>query len=137
MVGCIMNEDYEFYMPFPPTVNSYYVKTRNGVYISKAGRIFREKAIQEINEQMPAVNLDFRLLVSIVLYPPDKRKRDVDNYMKALLDAITHSRFIDDDSQIDQLFIYRGEIVKGGLVKVEISEAGPVIPCKAYRSNKM
>jgi crossover junction endodeoxyribonuclease RusA len=37
------------------------------------------------------------------LYPPDKRTRDIDNYSKALFDALTHANFWIDDSQIKKL----------------------------------
>jgi len=53
---------------------------------------------------------------------PDKRRRDLDNLPKALLDGLTHSGIWDDDSQIDDLRIMRGEIVKGGSVTVVIDE---------------
>ncbi|RKZ94836.1 MAG: hypothetical protein DRQ40_05060 [Gammaproteobacteria bacterium] len=117
--------NYEIFLPFPPTVNHYYVKSRRGIYISKKGRQFREKVADSINEQLPGVVIgdDDRLKVSVTLHPMDKRKRDVDNYNKALLDAITHAGLWGDDSQVDQLFNYRGEIVKGGMCVVKIEPA--------------
>jgi crossover junction endodeoxyribonuclease RusA len=65
------------------------------------------------------------------LYPPDSRTRDLDNYLKALLDACTHAGLWDDDQLIDQLFVYRGITVKSGNVRMSISEAGPLIPHEA------
>ena len=122
--------NYELYLPFPPSVNHYYVKTRRGVYISKKGREFRGLVADAINEQLPAVELgpDQRLKVKVVLYPRDKRTRDIDNYNKALLDAITQAGLWSDDSQIDQLFNYRGAIIKGGQVQVIISPADNIKP---------
>lgn len=61
-----------------------------------------------------------RVSVEISLHPPDKRKRDLDNYLKGVLDALTHVGIWDDDSQIDKLTIKRGIIVKGGYVDVSI-----------------
>lgn len=119
----------ELILPWPPTVNSYYVKQRTHVYISPKGKNFRDDVQQAIIQQIPDVALgDMRMLMEVVLFPPDKRKRDLDNHMKALLDAMTIAGVWEDDSQIDQLHIYRGEIVANGLAHITIHEAGPIIP---------
>ena len=116
-------------LPFPPTVNSYYSHTKRGVYISKKGRLFREAAAESLHQQLGDLRqLDYRISLTVVLHMPDKRTRDLDNYMKALLDAITVYGLWEDDSQIDQLSIYRGETVKSGIVKLVIDDAGPTIP---------
>lgn len=123
-----MTEDIVLYLPFPPTINSYYKMTRMGQrYLDKSVREFRQKVADTVNEQAPGLCLYDPLFMEVYLFMPDKRKRDVDNYMKGLLDALTEAGLWEDDSLIDQLHIYRGEIVKGGLVKIELSEAGPVI----------
>lgn len=115
--------------PFPPSVNNYYVKTRNGVFISKRGKQFRKELEKSISEQIPNLNeITDRIKVGIILYPPDKRDRDVDNYNKSLLDALTHAGIWNDDKLIDQLPIYRGEVVKYGKVVVIIMQADPIIP---------
>lgn len=122
------------FLPFPPTVNSYYSAGHGKVrYVSKAGHLFREKVLIEINEQCAGIQLDGRLNVEVILYPPDKRTRDLDNYMKALLDAITHSGLWLDDEQIDQLSIMRGEVVKSGFSRIEINRGGPIIPNSSGR----
>ena len=118
---------YELYLPFPPSVNNYYVKTRYGVHISSKGRKFRTQVAEAVNEQMPGVNIDHKMLVEVVLYMPDKRIRDLGNYDKALMDSLTLCGLWEDDSLIDQQFFYRGEVVKGGSVFMRIAEAGPVL----------
>ena len=121
---------YELHLPFPPTVNNYYVKTKRGVYISMKGRKFRSLTSAEVIKQLPEVHFPAteRLLVEVVLYPPDKRKRDLGNYDKALMDAITHSGLWEDDSQIDQQFFYRGVVHSpSGKTLVRILDAGPVL----------
>lgn len=119
----------EINLPFPPTVNSYYSHTRNGVFISSKGKKFRGAAAAEFFNQTGGsfAPLDVPICVEILLCPPDKRKRDLDNYMKALLDALTHCGLWTDDSLIDQLFIYRGPATSGGLVTVQVNLAGPII----------
>ena len=120
---------YELYLPFPPTVNNYYSKAGSGGrFISNKGRKFRDEVGCATLNQLPGVFIDYRMLVEIVLFPPDSRTRDMDNYNKALLDALTHIKLWEDDSLIDQLFVYRGEIrSRSGSCYVRITEAGPVI----------
>lgn len=120
--------DLVLYLPWPPTVNSYWSHTKRGVYLSAKGRRYGEEASERINEQNGVLRLDGKLLVEVELYPPDRRKRDLDNHMKGLLDACTKAGVWGDDDQIDQLFIYRGRITKPGLAILKISEAGPVLP---------
>jgi crossover junction endodeoxyribonuclease RusA len=120
---------YEFYLAWPPTVNSYYVQTRNGRFISSKGKAYRESVNAAIIEQLPDTFIDTPMLVECVMYPPDERTRDIDNYMKAMLDAITKAGLWEDDVLINQLFIYRGvKAAPSGSVFIRISDAGPCIP---------
>ena len=123
-----MNEDVVLYLPWPPTINSYYKMTRNGQrYLDVSVREFRRKVADTVNEQCPGLTLTEHIFMEVYLYPPDRRKRDLDNYMKGLLDALTEAGLWEDDSLIDQLHIYRGEVTRAGSVRVEISEAGPIL----------
>lgn len=109
-------------LPYPPTVNHYYGQARNGKkFIKPKGKKFRLD-VQEIVAQKQAKTMEGRVSVFIAIYPPDKRKRDIDNVLKALLDALTKAGVWDDDEQIDVLEIRRNTNVKGGLVKIVISE---------------
>lgn len=60
-----------------------------------------------------------RLSLTIDAYPPDRRKRDLDNILKSLLDALQHAGIYSDDSQIDILKISR-ICSFDGFVKVNI-----------------
>ena len=110
-------------LPFPPTVNSYYSKTQRGIYISRKGREFRDMCATECREQNAyGLKLDLRLCLDVILYPPDKRTRDLDNYMKALQDSLSVAKVWLDDEQIDELHIHRGVQVKSGKCAIRISE---------------
>ncbi len=105
-------KDIHIELAFPPTVNSYYTKTQRGIYISKRGRVFRELAAEACLQQgVYNLSLTHPLTVDVILYPPDRRTRDLDNYMKALLDALTIAKVWEDDSLIDNLNIHRGVVV--------------------------
>lgn len=118
---------YEIYLPFPPSNNNYYVKTQRGVFISQKGRKFRHDVAEAIEQQLPGCRIDERILVETVYYMPDRRRRDIANYSKALHDAITEGGLWEDDELIDQNFEYRGEVCKKGSVFVRITPAGPIL----------
>ena len=121
-----MDESIILWLPWPPTVNAYYKAVRSSIYLSAKGRKYKELVEGLVNEQAPGICLDFPLFVEVWLFPPDRRTRDLDNYMKALLDAITNAGTWTDDKLIDQLHVYRG-CPGSGNVRIEICEAGPVL----------
>ncbi len=63
-----------------------------------------------------------RMAVSIEVFPPDRRKRDVDNLLKSLVDALQHAGVFPDDSQIIWLLVYRAAVIRGGRVVVTIRD---------------
>lgn len=57
--------------------------------------------------QRPAIKTSVAL--TITLHEPDKRRRDIGNYVKLLADTLTRVAFVD-DSQIDRLTVIRGHL---------------------------
>lgn len=109
-------------MPFPPSVNTVTAVVRGRKITSAKGRQYRKEAVSSIAEQHTGPPLTGRLDVTVVLMPPDRRQRDIDNYSKACLDAITAAGVWGDDDQVDCLTIIRAPVIKGGSCRVEISE---------------
>jgi len=65
--------------------------------------------------------LQNKLKVEITAYMPDKRRRDLDNILKALLDALTGAGiWEEDDSQVDEMCVKHGEVRVGGQIEVSI-----------------
>jgi len=113
--------DYQFEMPFPPSVNGYWRTFQNRQIISKRGREYRIAAIASISAQgLSGEKLSGRLSVYVRMHPPTRARRDLDNYLKAALDAISHSEFWIDDEQIDKLTICRAEIIKEGKLVITV-----------------
>ena len=111
---------YAMTLPFPPSVNHYWRHARGRTYVSEAGREYRSAV--EARASGRFATLRGRLHVLVKLYPPDARRRDVDNSAKALLDALAHAGVYGDDSQTDKLTLERCEKAPGGAVFVEIAE---------------
>ncbi|EES6198012.1 RusA family crossover junction endodeoxyribonuclease, partial [Escherichia coli] len=70
------------------------------------------------------LSLSGRLAIKIIAEPPDKRRRDLDNILKAPLDALTHALthagLLMDDEQFDEINIVRAQPVSGGRLGVKI-----------------
>lgn len=113
---------YKLITPFPPSVNHYWYHANGKHFITQKGKQYRTAVVAEIVRQKLCKRLSSRIGVMVLVYPPDRRKRDLDNLMKAPLDAITHGEMIEDDSLIDELTIKRREVIKGGKLEITIWE---------------
>jgi len=116
-------------LPFPPSVNSYWRAPNKGPLagrhlISAEGRKFRSEAASAVIEQLRRIPkpMNGELSVNVVLFPPTKHRRDLDNYLKALFDALTHSNVWEDDSQIKHMEVTWGPLTKNGSTEVTIRE---------------
>ena len=109
-------------LPFPPSVNGYWRNINGRTLISVKGRAYKKAVARLVQWNHAAKQLESRLEVLVILHPPDKRKRDIDNSMKALLDSMQAAGVYLDDSQIDRLVIERGEVEKGGVAVITIKE---------------
>ena len=119
-------ESFTVTLPWPPSTHRIWrnvaVHGKPRTLLSEEGRRFRTTAAQMC--MLGGVNnrqLAGRLAVSMVACPPDRRARDLDNVLKATLDALTHAGVWLDDSQIDLLSVERAQVVKGGELRVTIS----------------
>jgi crossover junction endodeoxyribonuclease RusA len=65
---------------------------------------------------------DGRLAVAMDAFPPDRRRRDLDNIQKASLDSMQHAGIYEDDSQVDLLVTRRKLPIPGGQLVVQIHE---------------
>lgn len=108
-------------LPFPPSVNTYYRRGAHATYMSKQGRDYKKAVAEYISQSNTPKLGTARLSLEIVLWPKDKRKYDIDNRIKALLDSLQDAGVFDDDEQIDQINIYRGDgVISGGQARVLI-----------------
>lgn len=69
--------------------------------------------------QFPCIEGEFS--ASIVLNPPDKRKIDVDNRVKVLLDLAERSGLIENDNLCRLLVVSYGENKEFGMARLTLS----------------
>lgn len=109
-------------LPFPPSLNGYYRHVGKMVLISAKGRQYRDSVEQiAVMDNVQNIVINSLIKVSLEVYPPDKRKRDIDNILKCLFDSLTKAKVWEDDSQIKKLDVEMLEpIPPNGMVVVSI-----------------
>jgi crossover junction endodeoxyribonuclease RusA len=110
----------ELKLPWPPSVNSYWRNVGTRTLISKKGRCYKNEVLKVVAAHRQRNFIEDRLDVKILLNAPSRARRDIDNSLKAILDAMQHAGVYRDDSQIDRIEVVRGEVVKGGSATVSI-----------------
>ena len=111
-------------LPWPPSVNRYWRHNRGRTHVSAEGRRYRAD-VAAIVASARIAGIPFRGAVRVLIraYPPDRRRRDLDNLGKAVLDALEFAGVVEDDSQVCDLRIVRDEPVRGGRIEVEVEDA--------------
>lgn len=117
-----MKKRIEFVLPYPPSVNTYWRRRGGSYFISGVGQKYRRDVAYIVRQQQLKLRLGGRLAIKIIADPPDNRRRDLDNILKAPLDALTHAGVLIDDEQFDEISIVRGLPVPGGRLGVKIYE---------------
>lgn len=111
----------ELTLPWPPSVNRYWRRNGGRYFISNEGKVFRTHVEIACLEVPKIFYPKDRLFIGIAAYPPDRRRRDLDNVLKSLLDALQHGGIYHDDNQIDDIRITRQESLLGQ-VSIQISK---------------
>lgn len=128
----------EMELPWPPSINHYkksgrMVKTSTGkIYQqridTKETKLFYDESMIAISSKRASNGfISFQdstisLTVTIDLYPPNKRRIDIDNRIKVLVDSLVRSNLILDDYLIDKLIVTRMDVCKGGKAIVTVEE---------------
>jgi crossover junction endodeoxyribonuclease RusA len=111
-------------IPFPPTLNNYRAVVHGQLVTSAKGRRYHRAVEKRIGEEDVDLFAEgCRLCVSIEFCPPDRRRRDLDNFLKAPLDSLKKAGVYDDDSQVDLLIIKRGDVDRpDGHLMISVTE---------------
>lgn len=108
-------------LPWPPSINHYWRHFRGHVVISREGQAYRKRVCALLAgggfRRPPSGG---RIALAMDAFPPDRRRRDLDNLQKSVIDALEHASLYEDDSQIDLLVTRRRECLKGGRLDVHV-----------------
>lgn len=103
-------------LPWPPSVNHYWHRRGTRTFVSKRGIQFRDEVYYLCNQYRGNFSDESRLRLIINAYPPDRRRRDLDNICKSLLDSMQYAGIYSDDNQIDFLQIQRMPSIDGKVI---------------------
>jgi crossover junction endodeoxyribonuclease RusA len=111
-------------LPWPPSVNKYWRRVGHKTILSRAGRDYRATVVDLLRVMgcPPIGPGPLRLVMDC--HPPDRRRRDLDNLPKGVLDALQAAGVIENDGDIDSLTINRCYLVEGGRLTVTIGHIG-------------
>lgn len=109
-------------LPYPVSVNAYWLAAGKRRYISKRGVAFKQ-AVAEIWGATGHEGFgDKPVELNVYLYPRDSRLMDIDNMLKCLGDSLQDAGAFTDDQQVWKITVERGERKKGGGCQVTIKE---------------
>ena len=114
-----MNECLTLFLPYPPSVNTYWGFHGHRRFLTKKALEFKELVSKEIKAQPVRFGSEY-LSLTLGLNPPDRRIRDIDNPIKPLLDSLVAAGLFDDDSQVKRLTIEMLDPIKGGVATLKI-----------------
>lgn len=120
-----MTDTINLRLPYPPSINHYYVRTNKGMAIKPEGKWYRQQVgLLVAIARLPRKFLgNEKVQVTIHAFTPDRIPRDVDNILKCLLDALTDAHVWGNDKQVYDLHITKDyDIQKKGYVEVTVSE---------------
>ncbi len=107
---------FDILLPYPPSLNSAWRCLGTKVVLAKRQRVYRrvvrDKVLQVLADRdTPYSVLGVRAFVAeITLYPPTRRKYDLDNLAKPVLDALMACGVFEDDSQCAILVLNKSTI---------------------------
>lgn len=103
-------------LPWPPSVNHYWRRCGARYFVSLKGKTFRDNVHHICDTTSHKFDNKVRLRVTIEAYPPDRRRRDLDNILKSLLDSLQHAQIYEDDNQIDDIRVIRMPLLESKVI---------------------
>ena len=82
-------------LPWPPTGNTSVRHGNGGHYLTQDVRDYRAAVAAICREYAP---IQGRYRLHVHLSPPDRRRRDADNALKSIIDAIVNGGYVKDDA---------------------------------------
>lgn len=110
-------------LPWPPSINHYWGARGRGRYLSPQARRWHKEAWAVLKAQ--GVRCSGEVTVYVFAHPPDRRKRDLDNITKALLDALVAAGVLKDDYQVAKLYAERNLPERPGKVRLVVEPIEP------------
>ncbi len=116
---------FSLVLPWPPSMNHVWRLGPRRAYLDQQAQTFRIRALAavkaaRISGTAPSEPLAGPVAVMLECFPPDRKRRDLDNVPKAVFDAMTKARVWNDGSQVQLMLPFWGQKAKGGRVAVTV-----------------
>ena len=99
-----MNDPWhQFRFPLPPTSNHrmFPMRVGNKLRLAKSPKLRKwEEVCSELLAESPAIPTEKGYRISISIWWPDRRKRDIDGPVKVIFDALARAGVLIDDSLV-------------------------------------
>jgi crossover junction endodeoxyribonuclease RusA len=111
-----------FEVPYPPSINHAYMTVAHGKRVLKPeaaayrGLVCYVSRVAKQRYGIPELPLQ----MSVEVFTPDRRRRDLDNLLKVMQDAISDGIGVD-DSQITTLIMRKAGVMRNGVVRIAIT----------------
>ena len=96
---------------YPPSVNSAYYFLRMGKRTIKVKNAKAKAFMAKVRQFKPPKPFQFDVKVTVYMYITDRRKHDLDNINKVLLDSLKKDKqghyFMEDDDMITEIHMYK------------------------------
>lgn len=89
-------------------------------YLTEKAKKYYWDVLYLCRSQNAVWRLEGSLEVEVLIYPPDKRKRDLDNVWKVAADALTKAGVWVDDSMIEDIRLVKKKVDGPGRIEVRI-----------------
>ena len=109
-------------LPLPPSVNRLWRSNRGRVHRAAPYVAWLKEAGWSLLRQRPK-RLTGWVRISIAAGLPDRRRRDLDNLLKTILDLLVAHQVIETDADVAALDARWDELVPGGRVRLEVKPA--------------
>lgn len=109
---------FDLMLPYPPSLNTGWRCVLGHMVLAKRQRLFRRVTREKVLAVLADKGTSYAVIglapcsVTLTIYPPTKRRYDLDNLAKPVMDALMHAGVMDDDSQVQHLEIFKGDVLR-------------------------
>lgn len=95
-------------------------------YLTEKAKRYYWDVAQHVRAQNAVLKLECPIGVQVSIFPPDKRRRDLDNIWKIVGDALTRSGLWVDDSIIERFILQRMPVDKTPRIEILVQSVAKI-----------
>lgn len=112
-------KNIEVEVDWPPSANKNWM-IRRGRFVSTDAAACYKRLIKDLSYTWEKITFLKDIEITIKAFPPDKRKRDIDNLLKVTLDSLQNTHLFENDEQIRKITIERMHKCDKGKLQIRL-----------------